>query len=186
MITISADQIERAEILLKRVPNGAPKAVVAALNRASQGARTDAIKKARERYHIKAKDVRNTMQITKATYNDMTTTIRASGSPIALSRFKISPTKPVKRRKKPVVARVVRGAGGPIVKVFVARVKSGHVGVFKRAGKSRLPIKQLYGPSVPQMLGHESVTKYLEEKALERLEERFEHEISRLLRGVGK
>lgn len=187
MITVDSKQIERAEELLKNIPNGVSKAIVNAINRAAEGARTDAVKKIRERYYVKSKDIREIIQITKATYENQAAIIRAKGSPLALSKFKIIPSKPPqKRRKKPVIARVVRGEGGPISDAFVAKMESGHIGVFKRAGESRLPIIQLYGPSVPQMLGHKSVTEYVEEKAKERLEERLEHEIERLLRGAGK
>jgi len=187
VIQIDPKQIERAEILLKDIPNGASKAIVNALNRSVEGARTDAVKKVRERYIIKAKDVRDTIQIKKATYDDLTAIVKASGSPVALSKFKITPSSPPKtRRKKPIIARVTRGGGGPIPGAFVAKMESGHVGVFERVGKARLPIKQLYGPSVPQMLGHESVTEYVEEQAREKVEKRLEHEINRLLKGVGK
>lgn len=189
MITIRADenQIARAELLLKTVPNGVSRAIVAAVNRAAQGARTDAVRKVRERYYIRAGTVSDEIKITKATMENQVAVIRASGSPIPLSKFRIIPSRPpTKRRKKPVIARVVRGEGGPIKGAFVAQMKSGHIGVFHRAGKARLPIIERYGPSVPQMLGHESVVAYVEERAQERLAERLEHEINRLLRGVGK
>ncbi|GAV24804.1 hypothetical protein ciss_07370 [Carboxydothermus islandicus] len=187
MITVSAEQMKRAELLLKGIPKGVEKAVAAALNRAAEGARTVAIKKVRERYYIKAKDVRDTIEIKKATISNPVALIRASGSPIALSKFRITPSAPpAKRRKKPIIARVVRGEGGPIKGAFVARMQSGHIGVFRRIGKERLPITELYGPSVPQMLGHETVTEYVEQIARERLESRLEHEINRILRGVGK
>jgi hypothetical protein len=187
MITVDAKQLARAELLLRTIPNGVDKAVVAALNRAVEGARTDAVKKVRERYYIKAKDVRDTIDIKKATMDNQVAIIRASGSPIALSKFHVTPSRPpAKRRANPIIVRVVRGGGGPIKGAFVAKMQSGHIGVFRRVGKTRLPITELYGPSVPQMLGHESVTEYIEEKAKERLESRLEHEINRLLRGVGK
>jgi len=188
MITVDAKQLKRAEELLKNIPNGVSKAIVNAINRAAVGARTDAVRKVRDRYFIRAKDVRETIEIEKATYSNQAAIIHAKGSPLALSKFKIRPSKPPKkRRKKPVVARVVRGEkGGAIPGAFVARMQSGHIGVFKRAGKARLPIHELYGPSVPQMLGHKSVITFVEERAQERLEERLEHEIERLLRGVGK
>lgn len=207
MITVNADQIARAEVLLKNVPNGVTKALVAALNRAAEGARSDAVRKVRERYYIKAADVRDAIKIKKATPDDLAAIVHAKGSPIALSKFRLTPSKPpTKRRTKPIIARVVRGEGGPIKGAFVARMASGHVGAFIRAGTPRrreemfvrvggqlkkkkvkdLPIQQLYGPSLPQMLGHKSVTEFVEEQARERLESRLEHEIDRLLRGVGK
>lgn len=187
MIIISAGQMDRAKLLLKQIPGGAPKAVVNALNRAAEGARTDAVKKVRDRYFIRAKDVRDTIVLKKASVDNPSVIIRSTGSPIALSKFRVTPSRPpAKVRKNPIVVRVVRGGGGPVKNAFVARVASGHIGVFHRAGKSRLPIIQRYGPSVPQMLGHESVTQYIEEQARDRLEKRLDHEIERMLKGVGK
>lgn len=187
MITVSAGQLERAEVLLKNIPNGVSRAIVPALNRAAEGARADAVKKVRERYYIKASDVRAAIKITKATYESQAAIVHASGQPIPLSKFRITPAKPpAKRRKSPIIVRVVRGEGGPVKGAFVARMRSGYIGIFHRAGRARLPIVQRFGPSVPQMLGHESVVNYIEQRAQELLESRLEHEIERLLRGVGK
>ncbi len=188
MITVDESQLKRAEELLKDIPNGVNKAIVNAVNRAAQGARTDAVKKARERYYVKAKDVRKTIELKRATYENQAAIVRAEGSPLALSKFRITPRQPpARRRKKPVKAKVLRGGGGgEIPGAFVAQMESGHIGVFVRAGKPRLPIKEKFGPSVPQMLEHESVTEYVEERAREILEQRFEHELNRLLRGVGR
>jgi hypothetical protein len=187
MITIDADQVARAEAVLKHIPGGAPKAIANALNRVAEGVRTEAVRKVRERYYIRARDVNETIRIKKATPEDPVVIIRSTGSPLALSKFRINPAKPPsKRRKTPIIARVVKGAGGSIRGAFVARMASGHIGVFHRAGKARLPIVERFGPSVPQMLGHESVTRYIEEQARERLESRLDHEIERMLRGVGK
>ena len=186
MITINERQLARAEEVLRRIPNGAPIAIANVLNRAAEGARAAAVRKVRERYLIRAKDVNATIRITKAKPDRLVAVVYAAGSPIVLSKFKVTPSQPVARQKKPVVARVTRGGGGPIRGAFLARVQSGHIGVFRRAGRSRLPIKQLYGPSVPQMLGHESVTSFVAERAGELMESRMEHEMQRLLRGVGR
>lgn len=188
MITLDAEHIERAELLLKNIPGGIDKAVVRAINRSVDRAQTATVKKVRDRYYIKAGDVRKTIKVKKANYSDQIAIIRSTGSPVALSKFKITPSKPPqKRTKKPVRARVVKGEGGELKRrAFVAKMKSGHIGVFERAGKSRYPINQFYGPSVPQMLGHKSVVTYVKERAKEQLVSRLDHEIERLLRGAGR
>lgn len=187
MIEIDAKQLEHAEAVLRHIPGGVEKAIVAALNRSAEGARTAAVKKVRERYYVKAGDVSKTIKIHKASPNNPFVIIRSTGSPMALSKFSITPTKPQPRRKKPIAARVLKSSGKKIIPgAFVAKMDSGHIGVFFRVGRSRLPIQQRYGPSVPQMLGHSSVVTHVEEMAKERLEERLNHEIERLLRGIGK
>ncbi len=188
MITIDAEQIKRAELLLKNIPGGIDKAIVRAINRSVESAQTAAVKKVKDRYYIKAGDVRKTIKIKKANYSDRIAIIRATGSPVALSKFSVTPSKPPKKRRKtPVKVRVLKGESPKsLTHAFVTRLSSGHIGVFERVGKARYPIKQFYGPSVPQMLGHDSVVKYVEERAKEQLIKRFDHEIERLLRGAGK
>ena len=187
MIEIKADQIERAQALLRHIPRAVPKALANAINRAAQGGRTDAVKKAREIYVIPAGRVRETIEISKAQPSKLSAMVLARGRPRALSYFKITPSKPTKRKPKGGVnAQVKRGAGGRIAKSFVAKMASGHVGVFNRQGASRFPIVQRYGPSVPQMIGSSTVTRFVEEGARRRLSERLDHEINRILRGYGK
>ncbi|MDQ0472803.1 phage tail protein [Labrys wisconsinensis] len=62
---------------------------------------------------------------------------------------------------------------------FVAGMKTGHIGVFARKGKSRLPIKQLYGPAVPKPLLEDEARTLLEQEVDTRLSARMLHELGR-------
>lgn len=186
MIEIKAEQMERVQAMLGRIPGAVPKAVANAINRAAQGGRTDAVKKVREEYTITAGWIRETMEIRQANSANLSASIISRGRPRALTYLKIRPGKPTKRKPKDgVFAQVKRGAGGPIAKSFVAKMASGHVGVFNREGAKRFPIVQRYGPSVPQMIGSKSVRTFVEEGAQRRLDERLDHEINRILKGYG-
>ena len=70
-------------------------------------------------------------------------------------------------------------------KAFIAIMKSGHKGVFEREGDESLPIKQLYGPSVPQMIKNEEIMKKINDEANETLQKRIEAEINNILRKGG-
>lgn len=181
MIELNSEQLKRAQQMLGHIPGAAPKAMANAINRAVTTARTEASRKVREMYYITNKNITATMTLTKASAGSPTALIRSKAGPIALSKFRVTPKQPSAKRKKPITARVKKGGGGPIAHAFVARMKSGHVGVFDRVGKQRLPINQLYGPSVPQMLGNPSVTQWVEAKASAKLDERLIHEIGRIL-----
>ena len=183
MINIRAEHIERADALLRHIPGAAPKAMARAINRAAESARTEAARKAREEYYIKHKDIIDTIKLRRATPGDLSAEVVSTGSVIPLTKFRVTPKSPQPKRKAPLIARVKRGAGGPITGAFVARLSSGHVGVFNRVSKARLPIVQRYGPSVPQMLGSPTVTGWVEQKAAETLEKRLDHEINRVLEG---
>ncbi len=187
MIDLTAEQIDLAKQMLGHIPGALPKALSNAINRAAEGARTDAVAKTREEYVITGGRVRETIQIDKASTANLSASVVSRGRPRALSYFKIKPGKVTKRRpSEGVWAQVKRSGGGAIAKAFVAKMASGHVGVFHRTGTSRFPIVQRYGPSVAQMLESKSVSQYVEAGATRRLSERLDHEINRLLRGYGK
>lgn len=181
MIELDSSQMERAARMLAHIPEGAPKAVSRALNRASVTAKNEMARKAREKYYVKQRDLTTTIKINKAAPDSLTAEVKSEGKAIALSKFKINPSRPQPGRRAPIAARVKRGGGGAIGSGFVARMRSGHIGVFTRAGRRRLPIKERYGPSVPQMLGNEEVMEHAGNKASEMFEKRLDHEIDHIL-----
>ncbi|MDR7869200.1 MAG: phage tail protein [Sporomusaceae bacterium] len=185
MIEFDEKQFERARLLLHNVPNGIERAAAAALNRAAEHAKTASMRKVRETYTIKTAKIDARLQVQRASTASLFASVRDVGRPIVLSYFNIRPNQPPgKRIGKLVYAQVRRDAGGTIKKVFVARMKSGHVGVWWRAnGNKSLPIKQLHAPSLPQMLGSPSVSEFTTKAAVQVLQVRLEHEISRLLKG---
>lgn len=72
---------------------------------------------------------------------------------------------------------------------FVSRFKSGHTGIFERTGgmtsRDKDEIQELYGPSVPQMLGNDEVANKVIQDTMEHFDKRMEHEIDRILSGIG-
>lgn len=187
MIDLTVEQIELAKQMLGHVPGALPKVLTNAINRAAEGARTDAVAQAKTEYTITAGRVRETIQINKASTSNLSAMVISRGRPRALSYYKIRPGKVTKRRPaEGVFAQVKRSGGGTIAKSFVAKMASGHIGVFNRTGSYRFPIVQRYGPSVAQMLESTSVSQYVEAGASRRLGERLDHEINRILRGYGK
>lgn len=73
----------------------------------------------------------------------------------------------------------------PFAEAFIAKMKSGHTGMFERDGKSRLPITEFMGPSTAQMAGNSVIVERVEEKTQEVVNKRIEHEITRILNGYG-
>lgn len=199
MIEFSAEQIKKAEMLLGDIREAIPKVQARAINRSLTTARAAIVRAVREEYMVDADAVRKTITIRSATAATPTGIILSAGSPIALSKFDVGfsaeelesngfsavegvSSKHVLRAR--VLARVKKNSSRKVIKhAFSADLKSGHNGIFVRAGKSRFPIKQLYGPSVPQMIGSKSVSKQIEEKASVTLEKRLDHEINRVLEG---
>lgn len=175
MIEFNVSQIERAERLLGEIPGALPKAQAAAINRSLITARAEIVRSVRKEYVIKAEDVRNTIKVTSASAASPIGRIKSMGGPIPLVKFDASKENPVRVRVKKT------GGKKPIKHAFLQRMGNGYKGIFIRAGKARYPLKQLYGPSVPQMVGNENVMKSVEEKAIETLDKRISHEINRIL-----
>lgn len=183
MIDLRAEHIEKLEKILGNTPKQIPIVTALAINRAAESARSMAGQSVRNTYHVKHKDVIRTIKIRKATSFDLTAHIQSRGSAIKLASFKVTPNKPQPKRKKPISVSVKKSTKKSIKSAFVAETKSGHINVFTRVSKRRLPIQGHYGPSVPQMIGNESVVQLVEDRAMEVLDTRLEHEINRLLGG---
>lgn len=188
MIQIDEKKIAEVEAALSHIPGATPIAIARAINRATQQAKTEAVKKVRERYIIRATDVNSTIRIIRATAARPIAIIRSRGSVMPLSKFRYTrPRSPGVKGTTPAKARVLKAGGNkPIKSAFVAQMSSGHTGIFVRAGKARLPIDQKMGPSVPQMLGHDSVIEHVEQVAQEILPKRLDHEVDAILKGVVK
>jgi hypothetical protein len=190
MILINAEQFRNAQLMLASVPNGVNKAIAAALNRATKGAKTEAVKAAKDKYYIRATDVRETITITKsATENERRVVLKARGTRRPLIQFKVSPNS-IRTDNPPAILKVAvkRGSGlKGLPQAFVQKGRStGRLHVLQRQSPSRYPIFIKYGPSVPEMLETDNVRNHIENEARRRLDDSLNHEINRLLRGIGR
>lgn len=184
MIKIDAPKIKEVEKQLGEFKKQAPSVIARALNRAVENTRTNAVRKTTEQYGIKAKDVRATISIVKANKNTLGAVVKSKGPMLPLSKFKVNPSNP-RPKNPPKVLKVAVKKNGlkEILGAFVADVNGNKV--FRREGKSRLPIKQLFAPAVPIMIGNANVLDYIESEALKVFDKRLDHEINRAL-GSGK
>ena len=193
MIEVSEQTIDRIHTILAGVEKADEKVLKPALARGLVAGKTAAGKMVRQTYHISAGDVnsRGYMRYNSVTKNGdgIIGSIEYSGGVIPLMKFKVSPSTP-KKRTTPSAA-VLKASS--LVKfnrqknVFVAQMKSGHIGIMERqkgtvspaTGKEKL--KELLSPAVPQMVGNEKVMQNVEERVNEVINQRIEHEIERLL-----
>jgi len=178
----NAKELRQTEVGIKFAQERLPKAFDSALRRVMQGVKTEAARAVRQRYYVRHGDVLQTIKVTKADGPGLTYLLRSRGPSIPLIRFRTTPSKP-----QPKKARVLRAAvkkeGGkkPIPGAFVAQMDSGHIGVFRRVGRKRLPIEQLYGPAIPVMLSEPGIAEHLQEEAHRRMVARLDHEVNRVL-----
>lgn len=188
MITVDTAQVERAERELAHLPGAAIRAVVRALNRSSIAGRQAAIEKIRERYAIRAGDVREKITLTTATEERLEVEVRAKSPALSISRFPHAPKRAGTggRGRPQLVAEVIRGEKktvrddrGP---VFVATI-NGRPRVMRRlpgktaSGKTK--IESVYSVPIAIMLGAVSVREAVEQRALAMFDQRLAHEIER-------
>jgi len=57
-------------------------------------------------------------------------------------------------------------------------MKTGHRGVFKHRGTARLPIQELYGPSIPKVFINDAILLAMEHLARDRWVKVFNQEIN--------
>lgn len=183
MIEIDSGKIEQAQVLLNDVQNGAQRAIYNAINRGLSSAKTKSTKYVRENYNIKSSNIKENInaKLKRANKNDMVGMIDFSGHNIPLIQFKVSPSTP---QKGVVKASVKKGNNAKLIHAYVTDLGKG-TGVFERMTSKRESSQELYGLSVPTMLGNEDVYAQLEENTAEVVNERLDHEIERILNGYG-
>lgn len=179
-------EIKKAIKNIKSVEPATRRAFYSALNRTTQMTRTESSRKIRTEYQVKAKDVNKDVIVRRGSVKNLNAELRWRSGNIPLIRFRSSPSKVPERPPRVLKASVKRTGLKKIPGAFVAKMGSGHVGIFVRVGKTRLPIRELYGPAIPVMLNQPGVVDHLQEFAREKMEQRFDHEVNRQLGKVGE
>ena len=164
-----------------------PSAVTRALNRAGVSVRALMAQRIAAELRVKSGGVKDEIRIERATRDRQTVRIAASGRPIPLIDFKARGPEPSRGRGTGVRTSLGPPAKGHYPHAFIATVGKGrHRGVFMRKAPSRrertgphrsqLPIKELFGPSIPKVF-----TKFIPE-ALDRGEESLRKNLQSELR----
>jgi hypothetical protein len=178
-LTWRSDEIDRA---LPRLRQRVHVAIVRSLKRAAVSAQTVAARVIAEDMDLKQADVRKAMEIKQGRVeSEHTIALEVTGARIPLVKWVRNP-QPGVRRRGGVTAKLPSGAGR-YPNAFVAQMQSGHVGVFARAGKSRLPIRELFGPSIVGVFAKH--TPEIAEAGQASLEKNLRHELEFATSGSG-
>lgn len=183
-IEISEETKTKISVLLSDIPNGAERAFTNAMNRALSKAKTTVFTEVQSEYAIKKKvlDEFTRAETQKATPNNVCGIIRFAGTQIPLYKYNLTSPKAPMQRAKVMAGQKTATA---FEHVFVAKMKSGHLGIFERSDKESLPIKELMGSSMQSMAGKEETMGKVIDEASKTLDQRLEHEVHRLLNGYG-
>lgn len=191
-VKINKEDLANVESAMNGIKNGYAKVLVRSLNKTITGVRTDAVKEIGKEITPKAKIIRSTFKLFKANYANLSASVKSTGWPIPLIHYL------ARQVKKGVSYKVRKQAQGRLIlkHAFIATMKSGHKGVFWRKYKGtptkkvkpnfqygvlperyRLPIKQRYGPSIPDIVGDDKQMKPILDKAGDRLSKELDHQL---------
>lgn len=178
-MTMQIEGLDQASKLLAHLPNGIETALSRSLNRAMTEGRTAAIESVTDEYTIKAREVRSTFSVNRASRRHLQASLMSRGSSVLLSKYAHRPqtdTTGAKRREVKVAVR--KGAMKSLDRGFI------HEGLLlQRQGRLRYPIRVGYGPAIPVALSNEGVSEEVLEAMKASVEKRLEHETLRLLKG---
>ena len=176
-LTVAMDQAQLDDLKerLAFIKGGWERAVVRAMNTAASQARTRTAQRAKAVLTADPERIEQSLLTKKATYGARAATLRIFDQPIPLFRFDVSFMFPTVEGG--VTAKTIQGDSPLTLKhAFVAKMSNGHVGVFSRRGKERLPIQEHYGPSVATVF---EKTPGLEAEILQLAAEKFAQEAAR-------
>lgn len=189
-LVLTGQQNHSAARLIQRFKERFPAAIVRALNRSAVSARANMASNVAKDVGLKVGTVRDQITIQEATQAKFLARVAISGKRIPLIDFNARGPEPSRGRGRGVTARLPGGAGR-YPHAFIARMRSGHRGVFQRVGAQsigslgpgasrrrsvgawspNLPIYELRGPSLPKVFtkhmpeglrhAHESLIKNL-------------------------
>lgn len=157
-------------------PRRRNQALSVAVNATAKQVRTQSARNVAKEMGIARKDVDRAFVIRPYSQpNTLTATIRGRGAPLPLMRFAARQTRKGVTAKAWNVRRTYPGT-------FIATMASGHQGVFRRTGKGRFPIKELYGSGVAQVMAQDAVLNTLQDFGSERLNANVLRQLTRYMR----
>ena len=137
---------------LSRVANSLERAAATAQNRTATSTVAFFSRSVRQDVNVKAARLKKATRIHRARPSKPVAIIDITGAHITLADMGARQT------RKGVSVRQLKAGGREVLKsAFIATMRSGHVGVFRRTGKAKLPIKELYGPSPINLWKHREI-----------------------------
>jgi len=158
------------------------KAINRAAKRAADTAKAETVRQLTAEYTLPASEIRRTIASRNIGGGEVGAVMKISDGAHALFDFQINPkTIPT---KKPVTVSIKKGQSGVSRHGFVAKMNSGHIGLFSREGEERLPVIERFGPSTTGMFkANNAINESVVMVAGETFEKRVLHELDRLMYG---
>ncbi len=174
--------IDKATKMLAGISRGVEKAVGSAIKRAATSGEAFAARAVRDEYYVNASDFKEYTKSSRHIITDKSGTtvdIEFHGHHIPLLKFDTHIGK-----DGHIVARVKRSSVRTTLEKAFAQSVGAHTGIFEREGDERLPIRELFGPSTPQMMSYnDDLEQAIGDHVRETFDKRLEHEVNAILNG---
>lgn len=149
-------------------------------NQAIKVAKTSTIAYVRSKKFLREHDVAKALPLVmpgrKDALANLVWTEKVSGAPMPVSKF------PNIQTKTGVSVRINVGAGTKRIRsAFRATLGSGHLGVFRRKGKARLPIAELWTSRISDVMQDPGAVDGVQGQALQRFQTAFQRGLAREL-----
>ena len=205
-VTLNQSDVKSLEASLSEIKLGSKAAIIAATNDSMAGVKTEAARLVGQEITAKISTIKSHFVINKMNKSDMTADITAAGKPLPLVEF--SARSVVKGTSVQVLRKSTRSI---IKHSFIATMLSGHKGVFWRVPrmgggtkwlvgkrmklpspdnkrgiyggltKYQLPIEELYGPRVEDILDNDDIIQQTLAHASIRFTDRLNYHTDRLI-----
>jgi hypothetical protein len=179
-LKIQITGVESLEAKLKKVPAGAKIAISRAINDGIRKARTEIKKSIGQIYNLQSGRILSALKRELPVFS-------SPGSLFGLlhiesTKFNVEDFAARDNFPAGVNFQEIRGQNSGLSHAFIRTMASGHIGVFGRVGGGpRLPIREITGLSIPQMLENPKVEPKWEHAVEETVAARLEHHVSHLL-----
>lgn len=182
-VKLNPNDVNRIQRLLSYVPKQIPKVFSTALNKTATTARKEAAQKISAASGVKVNIVRNRIKLTKATYTRWISKIAIYARRIPIIKLLKGRVRDGERTfEVPTnIPMFVQGKGEP-ESPFFQTMPSGHFGLFERMGPKRLPIREVFGPSLGEIFeGSFGILSAVHRNAMTNLAKNVEGQVRRVL-----
>lgn len=134
---------------LKQMGSALNRAETSALNRTSITVRKVSDQSIRKRLNLKSRDVKNSIRVNRASAgnNRIGLAVRVVGIPVRTTATS-KPHYKGRQTAKGVTFKPFKNRGRQLIRSAFAHENLANNRVFKRVGKARLPIKNIWGPTI--------------------------------------
>lgn len=190
LVQIETRQIDVLSIELESFPKQTQTAIYHALKRSLEQTKTEIGRIVPKEYAIKSKEIKESFNggVNYPTKTNLEASLTSKGKLLSFSHFPFTPKTAIRKGKRAKVKVTIKKSRPKVTLKTGFTASTGaksqekvQFNVFHRLGKERLPIAPIRTLSIPQMITAEGMEEKIQNFALEKFEQRLEHEINRAM-----